>query len=114
MTASVHERDAQQIADLLLETVDSERDLAQRARLLGLLRRGLAERLDESLFRLCHDLSVSGWTHAEIADAVSLSRPTVSAWLARYRDQHGIPRIKRDEREEQLLRAIELRAGYKG
>lgn len=113
MTASVHERDVLQIIDLLLETLDSETDLAQRARLLALARRDLSDRLDDRMFRLFHDLHESGWTIEEIADSVFLSRKTVSTWLARYRDRHGIPRAHR-VREEDLLDAIELQAGYKG
>jgi len=112
MTDSVHERDVLDLLSAITEIVDSEPDLGQRARLLGVLRAALDEQLDHRLFRLVHDLSESGWTQQEIADSVCLSRLTVGIWLRRYKDNHGIPR--RDQRlEDDLANAIILRSGYK-
>ena len=102
------------IVRLLTDTLDSEKDLAERARLLGMTRTVLSQTLDDRLFRICYDLHESGWTHREIAEALCLKRPTVTDWLRRYCDQHGIPRETVAEREQALAEAIEIRAGYKG
>ena len=112
MTDSVHERDILDLLSAITEIVDSEPDLGHRARLLGVLRSTLDEQLEVRLFRLVYDLSESGWSQQDIADAVSMSRLTVGIWLRRYKDNHGIPR--RDQRLEQdLADAIVLRSGYK-
>jgi len=114
MTDSVYERDILDLFSAITEIVDSEPDLGHRARLLGLLRSTLERDLETRVFRLIYELSESGWTQDDIAQAVSMSRLTVRKWLHRYRVQHGIPAPKKRHRlEADLANAIELRAGYK-